>query len=48
MYPAAKSRLLTESFRRLFKVEISAYSADARKPGQRVRMIARDDAVHAT
>jgi hypothetical protein len=35
-------RLLRESIRRLFKVELNAYGIDARKPGQPVRMIARD------
>lgn len=35
-------RLLRESITRLFKVEINAHGADARRPGQPVRMIARD------
>lgn len=35
-------RLLRESIVRLFKVELNAYGADARRPGQPVRVIARD------
>jgi hypothetical protein len=38
-------RLLRESIKRLFKVEISAYGADSRRAGQPVRMIARDGRV---
>jgi len=38
-------RLLKESIRRLFKVEINAYGADARRVDRPVRMIARDGRV---